>query len=160
MGRIPIPAHAAVTIPVKISKSYVALEGVTTMVNATKKCKLSKEIEVTPTILASQTLDNKSILNVELINRGFTSEWILSEALVAELQEVKVVDSVDSECKGETNTCSKAEFLKQFTLDETILSVEERKQVCELLFEFEDIFSKDEFDIGHTDRLQHKNSPY
>ena len=60
MGRIPIPAHAAVTIPVEISKSYVALEGVTTMVNATKKCKLSKEIEVTPTILASQTLDNKS----------------------------------------------------------------------------------------------------
>ena len=71
-----------------------------------------------------------------------------------------MVDSVDSECKGETNTCSQAEFLKQFTLDETILSVEERKQVCELLFEFKDIFSKDEFDIGHTDRLQHKNSPY
>ena len=44
-----------------------------------------------------------------------------------------------------------------FNLDKTELTNKEQNQVKELLSKYKDIFSLDEYDIGHMDTIQHNS---
>ncbi len=46
--------------------------------------------------------------------------------------------------------------MEAFQLDDKDLTDQERQQVEELLWEFRDIFSAGEFDIGHTSTVKHR----
>ena len=61
------------------------------------------------------------------------------------------VNSVSEECSED-----REEFFSQFDLKETELSPEQQKQVRLLLWEFNDIFSKGDYDIGNTNLTKHR----
>ena len=57
--------------------------------------------------------------------------------------------------KKDTKILDEDEFVNSLNMDKTKLTSEEQDEVKVLLSKYKDIFTMDEYDIGHTDTMQH-----
>ena len=72
-----------------------------------------------------------------------------------ELQKLKELDSIDPQFNDEYRD----QFLQRFKRNESILKMDEKQQVEDLLVVFLDIFAKHRFDIGHSSKISMKLTP-
>ena len=124
------------------------------MVSSTAKSKLTDLIEITPVVISFDP--SKAIVNIEVSNHGNRPVLIQSSAVIAELQQVSFVDDLDNSFLDEKQVIVKETFLQQFNMSDTDLTPEQRERASDLLWNFNDIFSENEFDLGHTGLIKHE----
>ena len=72
-----------------------------------------------------------------------------------ELEKLRQLDSIDPHINDEHRN----QFLQRFKWNESILKVDEKQQVEDLLLEFSDIFAKHRFDVGYNSEISMKLTP-
>ena len=145
------------------------------MVHSTEKTVLPSGVEITPSLMNYKG-DNSGEIAVEISNPTRNPVVIPPSGLLGELQEVTVVDSaeeivtetdknlLDVEVETLANTAkddgpemsAKEIFFKRFNLDTTGLTADQPERVYSLLWDYQDIFSAHDLDIGHTDTVKHR----
>ena len=128
--------------------------GTSIMVSSTAKSKLTDLIEITPAVLSFD--HSTAIVDIEVSNHGNRPVLIQPSAVIAELQQVSFVDDLDNSSLNGKQVVEKETFLQQFNLSDTDLTLEQRERANNLLWNFEDIFSENEFDLGHTGLIKHE----
>lgn len=123
----------------------------------TKKTKLPEGAVVTPALIRNNA--KPDFLQVEISNSTYGTVVIQPQALLCELQQVDLEDhreTAKDQQLDDNNQESDEEFLKQFHLGTTGLTEDQLHEANKLLLEYCDIFSKGEFDIGHTTTIKHR----
>ena len=155
---VRIPANGRVNIPSTVTDE-VSFTDPFVMFQPTEKTSLPEAIEVTQAAMSRATLKN-GVVMVELCNLGSAPVFEQPNAVLCELQGVKTVEPTTAEMSSEATKAaepdSRREFLETFQLDSCDLTNHEKREAEDLLWEFRDIFSSDEFDIGHTSTLKHR----
>ena len=158
--KLRIPGNGRVTVPATVSDRISSTEPMV-MFHPTEKTALPDQIEVTQTAMRCAGTDKAEVM-VELCNLGTSPVTIQPRALLCELQSVKLADREEEAAKAEEDATqekevnhTRDEFLASFA-EMTELSDDERTQVEDLLWEYRDTFSRDEFDIGHTPTIKHR----
>ena len=175
---IRIPSNRSVIVP-GITTDVIASEGLA-MVHPTEKTVLPEGVEVMPTLVDLR--DCKDSCVVEIANTTKRPIVIPSRALLCELQYVEVVDATEGgqppgatsqsseqtdnpQPKPEGKTEEERAFLETLKFEDTDLTPEQAAKARDLLLRYRDIFSMDDFDIGHTSATKHRinltdNTPF
>ena len=162
-GTVTIPRNGRTTVSAFIDKR-IHCGSTLVMTHPTKKTTLPDGVEVTPTV--ARCHDDQKLVFVEVNNLSSTPVVIQPRGLLCELQQVEVATdagelNTDSREKAEDSqeqegTSDKEKFQQQFDFPNTDLTADQIQKVKDLLWSYQDIFSKDEFDIGHAQTVKHR----
>lgn len=134
------------------------------LIESTHKTVLPSGVELTPSVVSYKG-DSTEYVEIEIANHSRHPVIIPPRGLLCELQEVEVVKEEHGETEGPTEEDQgkghieeqdKDDFLQLFEWEGTDLTPEQREKFHALLLEYEDIFSKHDLDIGHTDTVKHR----
>ncbi|KAL5011180.1 hypothetical protein ScPMuIL_011737, partial [Solemya velum] len=94
---------------------------------------------------------------VQLSNITTNIVVIQPHAILCELQPVTVEGSIDrQQVDSESTSASPFDFLDLLDFSNTDLTPDEISRGKDLLRNFEDVFSKDDLDLGHSSAVQHR----
>ncbi len=155
---IMIPSNKSITVPGFITD--VISSDCLAMVHPAEKTVLAEGVEVTMVDLR----DCKGTCLVEIANTTKRPVIIPPRALLCELQHVDMVNQ-DQEKQTKMTTEEEKAFLEKLKFEDTDLTPEQAAQARDLLLSYRDIFSMDDFDIGHTAKIKHRinltdNTPF
>lgn len=126
---------------------------------STDRTTLPDGVEVTPAVIHNK--GKPEVLYLEISNPTGGTVVIQPRALLCELQQVSIEESGlvgqdgNNEIVGDSGSQPGPAFLETFNLEATDLTGNQLRQAKELLMEYQDIFSRGEFDIGHTTTIRH-----
>ena len=108
-----------------------------------------KDIDVVPTML-HYNYKNNGPATVSLSNVTTRTVTIPHKAVLCELQPVTI------EPTPKTPSTEDAQLLEKVDITQSDLKEEQLQVGIDLILRYQDIFSKGEDDVGHTDRVQHR----
>ncbi len=107
-------------------------------------------IDVTPSVIQYDNTRNRKLL-VNLTNLTTNTVTISPKAVICELQPVSIEESVFINQESE----QLEKIWKEVQIEPT-LTVEQNQRLKELLTKHKDVFSQDDTDLGHCDRIKHR----
>ena len=128
------------------------------LIQSSENSMLPKGVEILPKLIQFKGSQTEPFI-VEIANMTDLPVTVPSKAIICELESVEIDESnaifnqmhaVETDSNGNNDN-----FIKQFQLDQTDLIREQVIQFKELLLKYQDVFSVDDFDIGHTQTVTH-----
>lgn len=163
MDNIRIPKNGSAVITGSLTDTVMCNR--LAMTDSTEKTVLPSGVEVMPTLINHKG-GATDCIQVEILNPTDRPVIIPPRGLICELQEVEQVDmTARDEPDGDTETTTEAsqqhpeteeEFFNLFNLEDTDLDTDQTQKLRNLLLEYQDIFSRNDLDIGHTSTVKHR----
>ena len=145
---ITIPPNTSVTVPGFIDKA-LPYEPTPVILHPTVGSIIPRDLEITPAV-TDYTYPAKNIVEVSIDNVTTRTVHIPPRALLCEIQPVSIEDIPQSRDATVTNS-----VLDLVTMDMEHLTFDQLDIGRELLQRYEDVFSKSDTDIGHTEIATH-----
>ena len=145
---ITIPPNTSVTVPGFIDKA-LPYEPTPVILHPTVGSIIPRDLEITPAV-TDYTYPAKNIVEVSIDNVTTRTVHIPPRALLCEIQPVSIEDIPQSKDATGTNS-----VLDLVTMDMEHLTFDQLDIGRELLQRYEDVFSKSDTDIGHTEIATH-----
>jgi transposase InsO family protein len=148
--KVKIPPHTAVTIYGKpVNKVYHPFcHGITT---ATANGDRLQEVEITP-LLLNYDYNSDELIPVILSNPTTETVVVHPQAIIGEIQQVTLTSfQISAETTG--NVDGNDDWMQCFTLEDSLL--QDKRDIYKFLSNWEDVFSKNDLDIGFTNLVKH-----
>ena len=145
-----VPPNTSITIPGYIDKA-IPYGTTPAILQSTPGSAIPSDLEVTPAVTAYK-YPVKHLVEVCVDNITTRTVQIPPKALLCEIQPVSIEDPDISTTKNATPSKS---LLDLVTIDEDNLTSEQLNISRAIIQEHQDVFSKSETDIGHTDIATH-----
>ena len=146
-----IPPNTSITIPGFIDKA-IPYGSTPAILQSTYGSIIPSDLEITPAV-TDYRYPAKNLVEVSIDNLTTRTVQIPPKALLCELQPVSIEDTTE----GNTFTTvpPRKELLDLVTIDEEYLTPEELQISKDIKQQNEDVFSKSDTDIGHTNIATH-----
>lgn len=156
-----VPANGSVIVQGELSSSSEVscqlLLADTVMENT-----LPGDVRVLPGIPRLEKESGKSgrvVCQVEVQNLSGREKIIPANTVICGLQDVTLASEEDVVLVDRDKVApdvGKSQFLDLFDLSQSVVSPEDREKLEDFLLQWKDVFSLSEFDLGHTDLVQHR----
>jgi len=146
---ITIPPNSDITIAGYVDRE-IPYHSTSAMVQPTKGSLIPPDLDIGPSLINYQHRQN-GIVDINISNITTRTVTVPPRALLAEIQPVTILDPPERPDDEFT-----VPLLDQVKIDTNNLTPEQITQGTSFITSYNDIFSKSDIDVGHTDFIQHK----
>ena len=146
--RIIIPPNSNVTLTGYLDKK-IPYQHTAAMMQRTVKSAVPDDLDIVPSLMEYRYMDN-SLIEVEISNVTTRTVLIPEKAIIGEIQPVSIVQN-----SIHTNNNESVYQMDKITIEKT-LTKEELVQGRNLIYNYADIFSTGDTDVGHIKTVQHR----